>query len=80
MHAAQGWGEFDEAGEGDFLEWVGRSQLYSADLLAPEAAQDLAHWMASATQGDQRHMMTLLRELHASVSPTGYANLLPLID
>lgn len=61
----------DGVWDGQFLEWVGRSQLYSEDLLAPEAVQDLAQWMESAAPGDKRDMMALLRNLHATVSPTG---------
>ena len=59
--------------DGPFLEWVGRSQLYSGDLLAPEAAQELANWMDTAPAGDKREMMALFRDLHANISPTGYA-------
>lgn len=70
---AQGWGNLEEASDGAFLEWVGRSQLYSGDVLAPEALQDLTGWMAEAAPGDKRQMMALLRDLHATISPTGYA-------
>ena len=73
----QGWGNLEEASDGAFLEWVGRSQLYSGDVLAPEALQDLTGWMAEAAPGDKRRMMALLRDLHATISPTGYAPALP---
>ena len=52
---------------------MGRSQLYSGDVLAPEALEDLTGWMAQAAPGDKRQMMALLRELHATISPTGSA-------
>lgn len=67
----------EEASDGAFLEWVGRSQLYSGDVLAPEALQDLTGWMAEAGPGDKRQMMALLRDLHATISPTGYGPALP---
>ena len=73
----QGWGGLEEASDGGFLEWVGRSQLYSGDVLAPEALQDLTGWMAEAGPGDKRRMMALLRDLHATISPTGCAPALP---
>ena len=73
----QGWGNLEEASDGAFLEWVGRSQLYSGDVLAPEALEDLTGWMAEAGPGDKRGMMALLRDLHATISPTGYASVLP---
>lgn len=69
----QGWGDLEGASDGSFLEWVGRSQLYSGDVLAPQALEDLTGWMAQAAPGDRRSMMALLRELHATISPTGYA-------
>ena len=72
----QGWGKLEEASDGAFLEWVGRSQLYSGDVLAPEALQDLTGWMAEAAPGDKRCMMALLRDLHATISPTGYTSAL----
>lgn len=68
----QGWGSMDGVWDGPFLEWVGRSQLYSADLLAPDAAKDLEQWMQCAAPADKRQMMALLRDLHATVTPTGY--------
>ncbi len=68
----QGWGSMDGVWDGSFLEWVGRSQLYSADLLSPDAAKDLEQWMQYAAPADKRHMMALLRDLHATVTPTGY--------
>lgn len=67
----QGWGDMEGASDGSFLEWVGRSQLYSGDVLAPEALDDVTGWMAQAAPGDKRQMMALLRELHATISPTG---------
>ncbi|KAL0054699.1 hypothetical protein WJX82_001194 [Trebouxia sp. C0006] len=66
-----GWGSMDGVWDGSFLEWVGRSQLYSADLLSPDAAKDLEQWMQCAAPADKRHMMALLRDLHATVTPTG---------
>ncbi|KAL3149048.1 hypothetical protein ABBQ32_001893 [Trebouxia sp. C0010 RCD-2024] len=66
-----GWGDMEGASDGSFLEWVGRSQLYSGDVLAPEALDDVTGWMAQAAPGDKRQMMALLRELHATISPTG---------
>ncbi len=73
MHSCmQGWGSMDGVWDGSFLEWVGRSQLYSADLLSPDAAKDLEQWMQCAAPADKRHMMALLRDLHATVTPTGY--------
>ncbi|KAL0035239.1 hypothetical protein WJX79_007963 [Trebouxia sp. C0005] len=66
-----GWGRMDGVWDGPFLEWVGRSQLYSADLLSPDAAKDLEQWMQCAAPADKRHMMALLRDLHATVAPTG---------
>lgn len=72
---SQGWGNLQGASDGSFLEWVGRSQLYSGDVLAPEALQDLTLWMEGAAPGDKRHMMALLRDLHATISPTGSAPL-----
>ncbi len=70
----QGWGSMDGVWDGSFLEWVGRSQLYSADLLSPDAAKDLEQWMQCAAPADKRHMMALLRDLHATVTPTGYGD------
>ena len=73
MHSCmQGWGSMDGVWDGSFLEWVGRSQLYSADLLSPDATKDLEQWMQCAAPADKRHMMALLRDLHATVTPTGY--------
>ncbi|DBA97561.1 TPA: hypothetical protein ACH3X1_015253 [Trebouxia sp. C0004] len=66
-----GWGSMDGVWDGPFLKWVGRSQLYSADLLSPAAAKDLEQWMQCAAPADKRHMMALLRDLHATVTPTG---------
>ena len=71
LRSAQGWGNMEGVWDGAFLEWVVRSQLYSGDLLAPQAVQDLQRWMESAAPGNKRDMMALLRDLHATVNPTG---------
>ena len=69
--STQGWGDLESASDSAFLEWVGRSQLYSGDVIAPEALQDLTHWMQYAAPADKRQMLALLRDLHAAASPTG---------
>ena len=73
VSCTQGWGNLEEVSDGCFLEWARRSQLYSGDVLAPQALQDLTAWMAEAAPGDKRQMMALLRDLHATISPTGSA-------
>ena len=69
----QGWDTLEGLGDQAFLKWVARSQLYSGDLLEPAALQDLTLWMEAAPASERRDMMALLRDLHASVNPTGSA-------
>ena len=69
----QGWDALEGLGDQAFLKWVARSQLYSGDLMEPAALQDLTLWMEAAPASERREMMALLRNLHASVNPTGSA-------
>ena len=69
----QGWDTIAGLSDQAFLQWVARSQLYSNDLLQPAALQDLSRWMEAAPAAERRDMMALLRDLHASVNPTGSA-------
>lgn len=67
----QGWDTLEGLGDQAFLKWMARSQLYSADLLESDALEDLTAWMEAAPVAEKREVMALLRELHASVNPTG---------
>lgn len=69
----QGWDTIAGLSDQAFLQWVARSQLYSNDLLQPAALQDLSRWMEAAPAAERRDMIALLRDLHASVNPTGSA-------
>lgn len=68
----QGWDTLEGLGDQAFLKWAACSQLYSTDLLEPDALKGLTLWMESAPAAEKRDMMALLRDLHASVNPTGY--------